>query len=325
MRQRVAALWRRLRPRPRILMYHRVADVRCDPWGLAVHPERFAEQMAVLARQRTPLPMDAFVARLQGGTLPAAAVAVTFDDGYADNLHAALPVLRAAGVPATLFVASAAIGSPHGFWWDELAHMLLLRDAPLRVDVDLGGLMFELRLGASEPADQLAQWRAWQPPATARQRAYCAVWERLKAMAPAAQSQAMAALRGVCGAAAATGDRAMSEAEVCAITACGLVQLGGHTARHPGLPALPLAEQRAELLEGRGAVERWAGAPVTGFAYPYGAMCRQSRDAVADCGFRWACATDPALPMHKNSDPFALPRLAAADVGGAAFERALAA
>ena len=67
MRQRLATLARRLRgwmPRLWTLMHHRVADLVRDLWGLAVHPARFAEQLEVLVRQRTPLPLDDFVAQL---------------------------------------------------------------------------------------------------------------------------------------------------------------------------------------------------------------------------------------------------------------------
>jgi hypothetical protein len=79
---RVRAAIRPRRPRPVILMYHRVAVVQHDPWRLAVDPERFEEQIAYLKHHRTPMSMDELVHRLRSKTLPANAVAVTFDDGY---------------------------------------------------------------------------------------------------------------------------------------------------------------------------------------------------------------------------------------------------
>jgi len=329
MRQRLVSFARGLRgrkPRPRILMYHRVADLARDPWGLAVHPERFAEQLDVLVRQWTPLPLDDFVVRLWAGTLPADAVAVTFDDGYVDNLHHARPALAAAGVPATLFLASSMVGSPHGFWWDELAHLVLGREAPMVTHINLAGFVFDLCLGPREPSDHDPAWRAWDTPRTERERAYIAIWERLKALAPEAQAGAMAAMRTALGnTGASEADRAMTEDEVRAITVGGLVKLGGHTARHPALPTLSAAEQRGEIRSGKQAVEKLAAGGISGFAYPYGATCEQSRIAVADCGFDWACTTDPDAPMHKSSDPFALPRFAVADIGGKAFRMALAA
>jgi hypothetical protein len=37
-------------PQPLVLMYHRVADLSIDPWGLAVKPVHFEEQLDVLRR-----------------------------------------------------------------------------------------------------------------------------------------------------------------------------------------------------------------------------------------------------------------------------------
>ena len=327
MRARLGALVRRLRrPRPRILMYHRVADIVRDPWGLAVHPARFAEQLDVLCCRRTVLTLDEFVARLRVDSLPDDAVAVTFDDGYADNLYNARPVLAAAGVPATLFLASSLVGAPRGFWWDELARLVLAQEAPIDARIDFPGLDAELRLSGPEPGDRDPAWRAWLPPATARQRAYLAMWRHLRALAPDAQDRAMASIRFSLGDLdPCAADRAMTAGEVHSIMEGGLVRLGGHTARHPALPTLSLANQQAEVLAGLNDVERWSKARVRGFAYPYGASCAQSRTVVAGCGFEWACGTDADAPLHGRSDPFALPRLAVADVGGGAFERALAA
>ena len=113
--------WFRRRGGPAILMYHRIAVPKVDPWGLTVSPERFAEQVQALRARRTILSTDAFVARLRSGDLPHDAVALTFDDGYLDNLRQAKPILEAAGVPATVFLATGRIGTGEEFWWDELA------------------------------------------------------------------------------------------------------------------------------------------------------------------------------------------------------------
>jgi peptidoglycan/xylan/chitin deacetylase (PgdA/CDA1 family) len=89
---------------PVILMYHRVAEPLCDPWGLAVSPIHFEQQMRVLRAHRTPLPMSEFVQRLCLGTLPDRAVGITFDDGYIDNLLNAKSILRRYEIPATFFL-----------------------------------------------------------------------------------------------------------------------------------------------------------------------------------------------------------------------------
>ena len=77
-------------------MYHRIANPPVDPWGLAVQPDHFEEHLTVLRRSRRPLIMSEFFKRLERRTLPNDAVAVTFDDGYVDNLREAKPRLAAA-------------------------------------------------------------------------------------------------------------------------------------------------------------------------------------------------------------------------------------
>ena len=57
--------------------------------------------------------------------LPERAVAVTFDDGYADNLEIAAPILAEHGIPATLFVATGLVDADGPPWWDRLASLLL--------------------------------------------------------------------------------------------------------------------------------------------------------------------------------------------------------
>src|SRR6516162_10003870 len=117
MQRVVRRLHRRFRPRggPAILMYHRIATPDVDPWGLSVSPERLAEQVQALRTHRTMLSMDAFVGRLRSRDLPHDAVALTFDDGYSDNLRQAKPILEAANVPATVFLTTDRIGTDEQF------------------------------------------------------------------------------------------------------------------------------------------------------------------------------------------------------------------
>ena len=94
------------RGRLSILIYHRVLarDDPFAPWGIGA--EGFTAQMAALRNHFNVIPLSEAIARLRSGSLPPRAAAVTFDDGYRDNLTVALPILRRYGIPATVFVAS---------------------------------------------------------------------------------------------------------------------------------------------------------------------------------------------------------------------------
>ena len=125
----VRSLYRAVRPRPKshavVLMYHRVAECDIDPWNLCVSPQQFADQIAALKREFCILPLHELIrsdARRN-------AVAITFDDGYADNLHAAAPVLEHHGAPACFFLTSGALDMAYEFWWDELGRLLLRESA----------------------------------------------------------------------------------------------------------------------------------------------------------------------------------------------------
>src|SRR5687767_8520588 len=86
---------RRVRePRALILVYHRVTQIDSDPQLLCVGPRRFAEHMEVLRKDYHPLSLRDLQQRVRDGGIPRKGVVVTFDDGYADNLYEAKPLLE---------------------------------------------------------------------------------------------------------------------------------------------------------------------------------------------------------------------------------------
>lgn len=101
-----ANVWYRINPGARILMYHRVADLP-EYDQLTVTTANFEKQIAWLARNRNVKPLGDLLERIQEGTAGRNLVAVTFDDGYLDNLENALPILEKYQVPATIYVTSA--------------------------------------------------------------------------------------------------------------------------------------------------------------------------------------------------------------------------
>ena len=102
------ALARRLtRHRLRILCYHGMAvadQAQFRPY-LFLSPQIFRQRIDFLARAGwRVLDLDTAVRRLYDGTLPADSVAITVDDGFSNFHELAVPVLRAAGFPATIYV-----------------------------------------------------------------------------------------------------------------------------------------------------------------------------------------------------------------------------
>jgi hypothetical protein len=106
-----------------ILRYHAV----CGPEGYAyaepgicVSPEAFDAHIAYLSAQYAVLPLPEAVARIKTGrALPPNAVAITFDDGYADNLGAAR-TLHKYGVVGTFYLTAHCLADGQPFWPTEV-------------------------------------------------------------------------------------------------------------------------------------------------------------------------------------------------------------
>ena len=98
-------------------MYHRVAKADLDPHNLVVSPSHFQEHLSVLRKLTSSRPLLEIVDNWSGSNSD---VAVTFDDGYADNLFEAVPALEVEEIPATIFVSTGMLDRD-GFWIDRLA------------------------------------------------------------------------------------------------------------------------------------------------------------------------------------------------------------
>ena len=153
---------------PLILMYHRVAKAAADPWKLAVPPGLFDEQLKLLGDSRLVLPLLDFGRLHQRGDLPANAIAITFDDGYACNALVAAPLLEKYRLPATIFVTTGLISSDKEFWWDALLH--IVREFPAEnLRISLGGEAISVFLGRQADPNVEGGWDAFSPPKTARE------------------------------------------------------------------------------------------------------------------------------------------------------------
>jgi peptidoglycan/xylan/chitin deacetylase (PgdA/CDA1 family) len=306
--------WFGRRGGPAILMYHRIATPEVDPWGLSVAPERFAEQIQALCVRRTILSMNVFVSRLQSGVLPHDAVALTFDDGYLDNLLQAKPILEAAGVPATVFLTTGRIGTDEEFWWDELARMVLPRTEPLCASVRLETHGLEINLPPIDlKTEPRVKWRALGRPVTAREETYQMLWRVLQGCAPERRRGAMAQLRQVFSVTTPNpADLPMRAADVRRLVS-DCISVGAHGCTHQPLTTLGVAARAEEIQRSRVEAEALSALPVTGFAYPHGDRDAETIDMVRRAGYGWACCTCEATIDPLRADPHDLSRIAVGD------------
>ena len=103
-----------------VLVYHTIddADGQSD-CPERISPQRFERQLDWLSRRRTVVPLGETLTRDRRESV----VAITFDDGYRDNLTVALPLLEKYQLPMTLFVVAGFVGRQNFLSEDELREM----------------------------------------------------------------------------------------------------------------------------------------------------------------------------------------------------------
>ncbi|MFM9936017.1 MAG: polysaccharide deacetylase family protein [Novosphingobium sp.] len=266
------ALARRLTgQRLRILCYHGAWTISGPPYGecLFIAPDMFAQRMDRLARSGHPvLDLDEAVERLYAGTLPRGAVAITLDDGWRSSHSHMMPVLKAHGLPATLYVST---------YYVE-------KQLPV-VNVALRYIFSETRRSANEI---VAETGLHAEPG------FDAMLAGIEALSTAeARDQMLLAVARAAGldpAAITAQFSYMNRQELAEWEASGL-RLELHTHRHRSA----LDTLAGEIADNRRAMAGLAGEPFAHFCYPSGECDTRAEAVLAAAGIRSATTTRPGL------------------------------
>ena len=273
-----------------VLIFHRVLPAPDPLFPDEMHARRFDELCGWLTDWFNVLPLDQAVQRLQAGTLPERAACITFDDGYADNHHVAMPILQRHGLPATFFIATGFLDG--GRMWNDTI-IETVRACPAQVlDVSALGL-------GSHALNTV----------TARQAAIAALIGHIK-YRPVAEritlTEEIARLANV----QLPQNLMMTSAEVKAMRQAGM-QIGAHTVSHPILAKLTDAQAMAEIGDSKRFLEKLLGERISLFAYPNGKpgedYSPQSVEVVRSLGFDAAVSTQWGA-SRMGDDPLQIKR-----------------
>ncbi len=281
--------------------YHRVMPVeamhRGDVELVSATPEEFAWQMEYLRKRFEPVTFAQIADAMDGGrALPKRAVAVTFDDGFADLYEHAFPILRRFGMPATVFVSTDYVDRPQPFWFDLVAWLIM--------EVPPGSIRLTPKHKAVPVSDSDADRRA----------AVVKTLKWLKNCDESDRAAVVAALREQFPAEVATGEallgRALTWAEIREMAAGG-VEFGSHTVSHCCLTKVSPEQLEHELVDSKARLEQQLGTPIAALAYPFGGRAAFN-DAVIGvaqrAGYRVATSYIPGVNHLATAKRFALLR-----------------
>lgn len=333
--RRVAKRIRKLSaPRGLILLYHRVADSPPDPYALCVTPQHFTEHLEVLRKESQLIRLQQLASALKDGDRPQRAVALTFDDGYANNLYQAKPLLERYDAPATVFVTAGYIGSEREFWWDELDRLLLQPGTlPETLQLKINGDTFRWSLVEAEcHAEKRVQRHQYgnrvvpdKNDLDLRLQCYRSLSHLLRSFPDAEKKKVLHELLDWAGQEPRLrpSHRALLPDEIVHLAEGGLIEIGAHTMTHPVLSTLPADVQREEIQRSKILLEEIVGRVVLSFAYPHGSWGDYTPETVSivrEVGFTCACSV-LFDTIWRGTDCYRLPRVKVEDWDGDTFAK----
>jgi peptidoglycan/xylan/chitin deacetylase (PgdA/CDA1 family) len=251
--------------------------------------QEFDAQMRILRDYFSPLPLVEAVDRLRSGTLPVGAVCVTFDDGYADNLTCAMPILRKHNVPATVFVSTAFLNG--GRMWNDTVIEVLRHfgEASLDLrDIDLG----------CYPLRSMQE----------RLQAVDTILHDIKHLDPEVRLSKVSEIEKRAG--DLPHNLMLTDAQIQSLVS-NSVSIGAHTVNHPILSSIDDETARLEMDRSKQYLESLVQQEVEVFAYPNGRpnvdYSLKHRDLVKTLGFKAAVSTHWGVSIQQ-SDIYQLPR-----------------
>lgn len=274
-----------------ILVYHRVL-VRNDPMRPGVPDvNTFNWQMELISKYFHPLSIEDALDRLVAGELPERGICVTFDDGYADNLLHALPVLQRWNIPATVFVSSGFLDG--GRMWND--SVIEAFSACNNDKVHLPEIGFDC-LDISTPERRLESCH-----------------QTIKAIKYLEPNERLLKVDQICLALSnpeLPNDLMLTRDQLRMLSEAG-IEIGNHTVSHPVLSAVDDEIMLKELKDNSSDLESTIQKPVRFFAYPNGIPGKDfqphHRNMVKSLGFHGAVTTEWGV-SDSLTDRWALPR-----------------
>ena len=284
-----------------ILMYHGVTDQSFEfPVWTQVSAERFDAQIGHLIRRGCHfLSMQDVLGVLQDGRdFPADSVALTFDDGFANNASHAFPILQKYNVPATIYLATDLIGTTELIWTDRVLVAYL---ATSRSEVTLPELG---KQSLRSPAERHAAFRQTIGhlkglPAGRKNELLGPIDDALEPNETSRDAELKEAFR------------LMSWDDARRLQGSGLVEFGGHTSRHEITSRTDPADLGGQLRQCKEKLELELGRPALQFAYPNGTRDDYNENVIQvlqSHGWSAAVTTVPGR-AGRNDKPFELPRI----------------
>ena len=264
-----------------VLVYHRVSP-ETDKFYSPISPTILRQQLELIKRYLTILPLDELIQRFESGLSIRGCCSITFDDGYADFLTYAYPILKDLGIPAVHFVTTEGVNLGRVTW-------------NYRLNRALYSLKLSNNYSFSPRNDDTPSWAELMQA------------KRLVDNLSRHEREAL-----LCKMESLTcptfNPRMLTAKDLCAVDS-SIVEWGSHTVSHSTLIGRESEELYYELANSRIALESILNTRVKFLAYPNGVADTRAMGMAAKCGYKASFLSDYQRRMKLGMPIHGIPRI----------------
>jgi len=277
-----------------IITYHAIVENKLpvDDWCF-LNASSFRKQVIYLKNNFNVVKLSEAIRLLANGRIERPTAVVTFDDGFQNNYDIAFPILRDAGIHATIFLSTFYVDSEYTLWFCRINRAI---EKTKKKHLDWNGCVYHLNNNKAH-ASALIQEKLKELPHSQliieSDNIIRMLGDNPHAAIPFGSPYRMLSIVAI---------RKMLQSS--------LIEFGAHTHTHAILSNISTEEKKKELETSVEQIEHLTGRPCYVFAYPNGGINdfdQEAIDLLNACGIKAAVSMIPG-PNYKETHPMYLRR-----------------
>ena len=293
-----------------VLLYHRVTNLQFDPQLLAVSPKNFDSHLRFLNKKYNLITIEELVEYLTTNKrIPKNSVAITFDDGYADNYLEAIPILEKHSSQALFYIMSGNLNTANEYWWDKVERIFYFSS----------NTPSENSLCIDEKEFDFSNWSNFKRDIIYNE--LLPLFRRMNSQKRDNYINQLGEIFNIVSNRESHRSLTFDELKLMSLSESAIIAC--HTDLHPSLASLSYDEQKNEILSSKNKIEEIINKPVVHFSFPFGTISDYNEDTLKICkelNFKIVAANHPAV-VNKRVNSQHFPRFLVRDWNALEFER----
>jgi peptidoglycan/xylan/chitin deacetylase (PgdA/CDA1 family) len=269
---------------------------------MSVSLTTFTKHLDYVLKHYHVISLQKLVQSLNDGNLPLSSVAISFDDGFADNFYCAYPLLKEHNIPATIFLSTDCIGNEKPIWIQKLCYLINTFGVKKVIET-MNGLEKDVAIVNSQSVvdsdkdlhTAVEDYLAYSLTISKRENILDKLYQAFDVSSKDVFSK---------------NNVFLNWSQIKQMHEDG-IDFGNHGKTHSPLSALSQKEQAKEIRYSKGMIEDNLKSDFIPFAYPFGQLkdfSIETKEIIRNSGHSSILTAMPTL-IHRDSSPFELGRI----------------